>query len=96
MHVEITCLLPEGIEPVREKGILVRPYTDNREGRNIDQAMKYTEAVDLLVGELNAGITKEFSFRVVIHNKQKYEIIARVSALVKWGEKEEVLKIDME
>lgn len=96
MHAEITCFLPEGIEPVREKGILVRPYINDRDMLNIEQAIKYTEVVDLWIGQLRAGITKEFSFRVIIHNKERYKLIARVAALEKWGEKEAVLNINME
>lgn len=95
MHADISCLLPEGIRPIREKGIIVRPCMD-REWHRREQQTRYMEAVELWVGPLEGGITKEFVFRVVIPDKERYELIARVEALAKWGVKEEVLVIDIE
>ena len=94
MHVDISCLLPWGIEPIRERGVMVRPYR-SREPYDIEREMRYMEAIQLWVGPLEAGVTKEFSFRVVIPDKERYEFIARVEALAKWGVKEKVFGIEI-
>lgn len=94
MHAKICCFLPEGIELVRENGILVRPNTDVKTVAS-DKEIKYSEIIDFWVGPVKGGVTKEFSFRVIFHNKQKYKFVASVEALAKWGEKEELSEIDI-
>ena len=94
MHADISCLLPEGIEPVREAGVMVRPY-EEKHWRNRQQQPSHIEVVQLWVGPLTAGTTKEFVFRVKVPDKERYELIARVEALAKWGIKEEVLVIEI-
>ena len=94
MHADISCLLPEGIKPVREKGVIVRPCME-REGLDLQQQTRYMEAIELWVGPLEAGATKEFSFQVLIPDKEKYEFIARVEALAKWGVKERVFAVQL-
>ncbi|TBR18799.1 hypothetical protein EPO66_01135 [bacterium] len=95
MHADISCFLPEGIEPVRENGILARPYA-NRQQHNQGQQPRYRYAIELWVGPLSAGITKEFTFRVKVPDNKRYELLARVEALAKWGVKEEPLVINIE
>lgn len=94
MHADISCLLPEGIESIREKGLMVRPYRDRRYGEQ--QQTRYRQAIELWVGPLKGGATKEFVFRVKVPDKERYELIARAEALAKWGVKEEILVIDIE
>ena len=94
MHADISCLLPRGIEPVREEAVIVRPYR-GRYPHDIKRRTNYMEAVALWTGPLEGGRTKEFSFRVVIPDKERYEFIARVQALAKWGVKEKSVIIDI-
>lgn len=93
IHVDISCLLPEGIEPIQERGVTVRPYEDV--GGILGQQYQtiYAEALELWVGLLKSGTTQEFVFRVKIPDKKKYDLIARIEALAKWGVREEVLAV---
>ncbi|MEK6714495.1 MAG: hypothetical protein AABY43_00405 [Candidatus Omnitrophota bacterium] len=97
MHADISCLLPEGIEPIRKEGIIILPYDDRgqffSDGPN---QPVYTQKIELWVGPLETGIAKEFTFRVIISDKNKYELIAVVEALAKWGIKEQSLVMDIE
>lgn len=94
MHAEISCLLPEGVEVIREKGIMVRPY---RERFHTAQKLPmYRQAVVLSVGPLKGGITKEFVFRAKVSKVGQYELIAQLKALAKWGVKEEFLVLNIE
>lgn len=95
MHADISCLLPWGIEPVREEGLMLRPYI-GRYPPDIQRQSRYRQEVALWLGPLAGGIAKEFSFRVVIPDKERYEFIARVQALAKWGLKEKSLIIDIQ
>ncbi len=63
MHADISCLLPEGIAPIREDGIMVRPYMD-RQPYNQEQQVRYSYAIGLWVGPLTANTAKEFTFRI--------------------------------
>ncbi|MEW5759110.1 MAG: hypothetical protein AB1755_06595 [Candidatus Omnitrophota bacterium] len=95
MPAEISCFLPEGIKPVREKGVTVQSY-GKRNGHKKERKMKYRYAMGLWIGPLKAKVTKEFYFRVIILDKGKYELIACVDVLLaKWGVKEEILKINI-
>ncbi len=93
MHADISCLLPEGIQLVREQGIMVLPARDRYFPDTSQEKTLYFEAIELYVGPLQANTTKEFTFRVIIPDNQIYELIARVEALAKWGVREEVLMI---
>ncbi len=95
MHADISCLLPEGVEPIREDGIMVRPYMD-RQPHNQEQQIRYRYAIGLWVGPLTANTAKEFTFRVKASDKGNYGLIAHVEALAKWGIKEEPLAINIE
>ena len=94
MHTDISCLLPQGVEPVREEGAIVQPCRQEHLLYSQPETI-YIEAIRLWVGPLKANIAKEFTFRVIIPDKQKYELIARVEALAKWGVKEVILTIDI-
>lgn len=95
MHADISCLLSEAVEPVKEGEVVVRPYVGRHPSAG-QQSTIYAETVELWVGFLEAGITKEFTFRVIIPDKNRYELIAVVEALAKWGMKEQSLVIDIE
>jgi len=95
MHADISCLLPGGIEPVRDEGIMALPYEDSYPFPNTESQPIYTQKISLWVGPLEAGITKEFTLRAIIPDKNRYELIARVEALAKWGIKDEILVIDI-
>ena len=92
MHVDISCLLPVGIESVQGYGMAIRPY-ENSQGINLEREMIYREVIGLWTGPIKSGDIKEFSFRVKVLDKEKHELIARVEALAKWGIKEEILTI---
>lgn len=95
MDADISCLLPQGIEPIREEGIMLLPYRE-RYIYDIQREMEYQYAVGLWIGPLKAGITKEFTFHIIVPDKQLYQLIAHLEALAKWGAKEDVLVIDIE
>lgn len=95
MHADISCLLPEGVKAVRQEGIMVQPCMDRylHEGHT---EKRYNEAVGLWVGPMQGNTIKEFRFKVVMLEKEKYEFIVRFEALAKWGVKEQVFVIDLE
>lgn len=95
MHIDIRCLLPEGIRLVEKKGFMVRPCIGRERYRKETQT-RYREAVGLWVGPLEGGITREFVFRVMIPDKKRYPFVVCVDALARWGSKEEILIIDIE
>ncbi len=94
MYVDISCLLPQGVKPVREKGVIVQPCRQEYL-LYVQPETLYIEAIHLWAGRLKANIVKEFTFRIIIPDKQKYELIARIEALAKWGIKDGILTIDI-
>ena len=95
MHLDIRCVLPEGVVPAIDPGIMIQPYM----GRSMFLDDPFTDmpvqrdSVVLSVGPVVGGQMKEFVFRVTIPAAGSYEFIAVVEALAKWGIKEEVLVI---
>jgi hypothetical protein len=92
MHVDISCLVPRGVELLTEEGLSLRPYEDEA-GADPARESVYREAVVLWVGPLSAGETKEFLLSVRVLDEGKREIIARIQALAQWGLREEILTI---
>jgi hypothetical protein len=98
MHADISCLLPEGVEPIREQGVRIMPFRENQmpiNRRQLMRRMNYRFSAGLWVGPLPANQTKEFVLRVNIANPGNYELICRVDALAKWGEKEKIFTINV-
>ena len=103
MHVDIQCLLPEAVKPVRENGVKIRPGKEQQrprgkslqKGHGRTPAPIYKEAVKLWVGPLPAGEAREFAFQVHAERKGAYKLIAIVDALAKWGTKEKDLVINV-
>ncbi|MGE5279452.1 MAG: hypothetical protein ACM3L6_01740 [Deltaproteobacteria bacterium] len=90
MHVDISCLLPEGVEAVLNQGVSVRPHEESH-GIDSDLSFSYKDEIILWVGPLKAGEPKEFLFKVKFLGSQNHELVARIKALAKWGVKDQVL-----
>jgi hypothetical protein len=98
MHADIRCLLPEGVKPVMDPGLMVHLYEDRylqSEQAFASYPPVQREVIGLWVGPLPAGETKELVFRVTITEAGTYEFTAVVEALAKWGIKEETLSINI-
>jgi hypothetical protein len=93
LTAEITCLLPDGIEIVRQKGLIIMPYRHRGWPVTQEPQRIYNQALRLWAGPLKAATPQEFAFRVVILQKTTYEFIARVSGLGEWGVKEKAYTI---
>ena len=98
MHLDISCVLPEGVIPVMDPGIMIQPYVGrsmlNLDDSFIDMPMQ-RDVVVLSVGPVVGGQMKEFVFRVTIPEAGSYEFIAVVEALAKWGVKREKLIVNV-
>lgn len=98
MHLDISCVLPEGVMPVMVPGIMLRPYMERDMHRFDDPFMgmpMQRDAVVLSVGPVVGGQMREFAFRVIIPETGNYEFIAVIEALAKWGIKEKNLIIEV-
>jgi len=96
MHVDIKCLLLEGLEGIQGNNLMIMPYIEEMPGSGMASGVNYMESVGLLVGPISAGVTKEFVFTVKENKKQAHEIIVHVQALAKWGIKEENFIINVQ
>jgi len=93
INAEITCLLPDGIEIIRQKGLIVMPYRERGLSPAQGSRRAYSRMLRLWIGPLKAAIPQESLFRVVIPQKSTYEFIARVAGLGQWGVKEKTYTI---
>lgn len=98
MHLDISCVLPEGAVPVKGHGIMVQPYI-GRIAYNFDDpftdTLKQRNSVTVFVGPVVGGQMKEFAIRVVMAETGAHEFIAIVKALAKWGVKEEKFVVNI-
>lgn len=93
INARLSCLLPIGVEPIKQKGAIILPYWDvyffNKERKD-----KYLYAAELSLGLLKAGSPKEFAFRVKVSQKGSYEFLAILDAFSR-GKKEKVFLVEI-
>ncbi len=87
MHLDINCLLPQGVEPVYEPGVRIIPYAEKYTSDTISRR-GYLLMAGLWTGPLSAGVIQEFTFHVTVSQKGSYKLICLADALAKWGQQE--------
>lgn len=87
MHVDISCLLPEGVALTTQEGVALRPCDEG--AADPSQTDTCREAVVLWIGPLAAGEKKEFLLGVKVLDQKSHVVVARIQALARWGLREE-------
>lgn len=94
VHVDISCLLPEGVEVV-DGGLLNLRSCHEIRNSEVRGPIIYRDEIAFYTGLVSAGATKDFYFTVRITQEGEYALIGRAQALAQWGIKEQVFKIDL-
>lgn len=93
MHAEISCLLPQEIEPIIDNNVRVKLY---KEKQPISQNLSvYKQKIVFYTGPLKGGIAREYLFRIKVSDIGKYELIGRAEALAKWRIKDNKLVLNI-
>ena len=94
MHLDINCLLPQGVQPVIEQGIRIAPYRE-KFTPNPERQQNYYLGANLWVGLVKAGETKTFTFHITASKSGSYNFICLTDALKQWGQKELDFTVDV-
>jgi len=94
MHLDINCLLPQGVQPVIEPGIRIAPYRE-KFTPNLERQQNYHLGANLWVGPAKAGEAKQFTFHVTAAKSGSYNFVCLADALKQWGQKELDFTIDV-
>jgi hypothetical protein len=98
-HLEISCILPEGVMPVMEPGVIVRPYEEREHdivGDPLADLSEQRYEIILWAGPVFGSENKGFIVRPTIPKTGSYEFAAIVKSLGQWGIKKEKLLIHVE
>ncbi len=93
MHLDLSCMLPLGVEPVISSEINLRSIEPSAISIKERIENNYRNSIVLYVGFLPANKTATYQFKVKVSDNKEYKLIAITQALSKWGAKQETMQI---
>jgi hypothetical protein len=93
LHLDISCVIPEGVEPELTKELYLRSYRPELPFENFKERMKYKNAVTMHAGPVKAGEMMSFSFKVRIDPSRENTFILQAKSVTQSGMQEKLLTI---